>query len=97
MNNLNEIVAHILGTHNNLLQALWLAHSPIKTSEGYPTDLKKINAFLRLQLGLLPVDTYKVRECLTNEPVPSDWIEGFEEEIAPVIAQYGLPCWTQTP
>ena len=94
MYTLNDIIAHILGTHKGTLRDLWLQHSPIPETEGYPTDVRKVNHFLRIQLGLLPFDTCRLRECLTNEPVQADWVSGFEEEIAPVISRFGLPCWS---
>lgn len=96
MGTLNEIIAFILSSHSVAAREQWLLHSPIKVSEGYERDIIKVNQFLRVQLGLLEVDTTQARECLTNETDHAIWVEGFEELVAPVIASYGLPAWNRS-
>ena len=93
MGNLNKIIAYILAKHSEHISKLWLQYSPITESVDMVTDIQKANHFLRIQLGLLEVDTTEARECLTTPVDLSDWTTDFEEVVAPVILRHGLPIW----
>lgn len=93
MGNLNNAIASILQEYGDGVKQNWLHFSPIDESMGLQEDMRKANAFLRIQLGLLDVDTTRARECLTQEDSLKPWLDGFKEEIAPLIAQHGLPLW----
>jgi len=89
-----EILLLIRKSNDPALLENWERYSPISFSIDYPLDVKYVNDFLRIQLGLLDCDTYRLRECLVNEPVMEDWLSGFEEEILPFLHNNPLPVWS---
>lgn len=49
-----------------------------------------INRALRLSIGLLPVDTTAVRYCLVDNCPDIEYLDIFEQVVAPVMVQYQL-------
>jgi hypothetical protein len=95
MNTLNtEILKLIENAQDQVVYDNWVKYGPIMHSLDYVKDLKTVNTFLRIQLGLLDCNTYSIRECLTDEPEMEDWLLGFEEVILPFIQQHPLPIWS---
>ena len=91
--NLNEAIILILQRRSKEAGENWYRYSPITQPNSFQEDIVRVNHFLRIQLGLLDVDTTKARECLTNEEDYHAWLDGFEEVVVPVIIQHGLPAW----
>ena len=53
-------------------------------------EIRDLNSFWRRELGCLSVDTISAREALIDD-VPADvWLQHFELEVAPTIAEH----WT---
>lgn len=89
----NEYIHYILMGYDELTAHRWEVFSPIKQSQGANHDIKKVNEFLRREIGLLPFDTTETRMCIVDSHYEL-WCVDFEEFIAPFIATHGLPCWT---
>jgi hypothetical protein len=98
---LREKVAQILRRHNHEMATLWLSNFWVGEVESFEEEVRHINAYLRHQLGLLPVNTIHERECLKDDVDEDIWLSTFESEVAPSIVIHGLPAWrgltTQTP
>tara|TARA_B100000929_G_C15510907_1_gene420346 strand:- start:4057 stop:4344 length:288 start_codon:yes stop_codon:yes gene_type:complete len=93
MDSLNDAIALILARHSTEARDNWLHFSPITQPITFQQDIVRVNHFLRIQLGLLDIDTTEARECLTNEEDWNAWLDGFEVMIAPIIVRHGLPIW----
>lgn len=93
MDNLNQAIALILSRYSRDAGDKWLRFSPIHRPTTFQHDIVRVNHFLRIQLGLLDVDTTMARETLTNEEDHNAWLDGFEELIVPIIVRHGLPAW----
>lgn len=52
-----------------------------------------LNRYLRMQLGLLPVNTIQERECLMDDVSEKEWIRLFNKHVVQTIVTYGLPDW----
>lgn len=52
-----------------------------------------MNRYLRTQLGLLPVDTIRERECLMDNVGEKEWMRLFNKHVVQTIVTYGLPDW----
>lgn len=96
MGTVNDFVAFVLSKYSKQLKAEWLKISPVNPPSDIQTDVIKVNNFLRIQLGLLEVDTTSARECLVMEPSFDAWARNFEKGVAPTIARYGLPAWNKS-
>lgn len=95
MKSLNERIHVSLHRLDKNASNMWMAVSPIINSHGDAgADIVRVNHFLRTQLGLLDVDTTEARSCLTNETNIDEWMVNFDELIAPLIVEHGLPAWT---
>jgi len=90
---LNDRISMALGNHSETAVSLWNTHSPIVQGQGIQEDLRRVNNFLRIQLGLLDIDTTEERCCLSNNCDLNEWIENFEDVVLPTILKYGLPVW----
>lgn len=94
MGSVNDFIAFTFLQYSQQLKEDWLKVSPISTpGPSLESDVIKVNNFLRIQLGLLEMDTTKARECLIMEPSFDAWARNFREVVAPVIAKHGLPVW----
>lgn len=91
--NINQLIAFILKRHSEELTEQWLKYSPVDNNGNYEEDIHKVNRFLRIQLGLLPIDTTYQREVLVSTDSLHDWLVNFENEIVPLIKSHGLPIW----
>lgn len=56
-------------------------------------QIPHLNRYLRIQLGLLPVNTIAERECLMDDVSQKEWLRLFNKHVAPTIVAYGLPDW----
>lgn len=54
------------------------------------SQIAAANAFWRMQLGMAPVCTTRVRECLQDCDL-EQWLRLFQSEVASVIVELGLP------
>lgn len=94
MESLNARIHRILYNQSRNAASSWNTYTPIiEPSSEIRSDLIRVNTFLRIQLGMLNVDTTIVRECLDNGSDIDEWVSNFETYIAPVIIEHGLPIW----
>lgn len=94
MGSLKQQTYEILERHDPNVATSWLVYFPlIHDAVEQETERQAINYFLRTQLGLLSVDTTQARRCLNDVDPMRYWLKNFEELIAPLIAEHGLPVW----
>lgn len=94
MTTLNDRITTAFENYSPQAACRWQAVSPIYYSRSLHEDLMAVNRFLRIQLGLLDVDTTTERQYLCNDCDLQEWLEGFEDVVLPTIMDYGLPIWT---
>lgn len=90
-NTLINRIGGVIGKYSTVAEQAWLQHAPWTTP--HTCERRLVNEYLRLQLGLLPMDTTPQRECLTGEATNDDYLRLFEVHVAPLIVQVGLPDW----
>ena len=90
---LNDKIATVFRHYSPEFEHAWQIHSPIKESQGLFKDIMAVNNYLRIQLGLLDADTTEERQCLANDVNLDEWIDNFEDVVAPTIVRYQLPDW----
>lgn len=87
MDTLSTKIQHCLTRHSPAIAQQWAQNAP-------QDSLSNVNRYLRVQLGLLPVNTTEARECLLDDITEKDWLRHFRKYVAPVVAQcQGLSAW----
>lgn len=85
---LHERLVHLINKHSPRLRHEWEQRSPIKSSEGEIYDISKVNQYLRITLGMLPLNTTGARESLYETDDVSTWLTDFETYVLPLLLQY---------
>lgn len=81
-----------LEKYSRYLSGLWCDSFVIRDKSN-----ASVNAFLRMELGSLSMDTVHVRRCLEDHIAEGDWLNNFKNEVLPFIISNGLPCWHNDP
>lgn len=92
-NSLTDRVGAVLARHDLKAEARW--HQHFQGQGNGQTERRQINEYLRLQLGMLPVDTTPQRECLSEDSTDEDYLRLFDTYVAPMIVRHGLPDWNR--
>lgn len=95
-NNLGEELREILNEHHPSLgerfKALYLDQIT-PTLETYPVEvqMRALNEYWRVQLGLVDGDTVTARCGLVEGVPPEVWVGNFRKYVMPAVRQYGVP------
>jgi hypothetical protein len=91
--NFYKMVYDCLNRHSAPAAVEWTRRYPSSAAQGVPIadQQRSVNAFWRLQLGRLTVDTIGIRECLSDNVCPETWIKDFTRFVVPVIIKNNLP------
>lgn len=54
-------------------------------------QMRIINDFWRVQIGLMDNDTLTIRSCLVDGLDPNVWLRNFDRYVAQYVTQYALP------
>lgn len=87
-----EIIKLLKDVHQSLPE-YWSKYSPISNSQGVEEDIRRVNMFLNVQIGLLNFDSYELRSYLDNHSGFNEWLHNFKKHVAPILVVYGLPIW----
>lgn len=72
-------------------ELMFVAKYPDQPNKTIEQQLNEVNTFWRIQLGKLPIDTKKERECLINQIQINDWLRNFDDCVADTIVNNNLP------
>lgn len=91
--NFYQIVYDCLGRHSTSAADKWARKFPSTAADDVDVAVQQrnVNAFWRLQLGRLSIDTINARECLSDEVCPATWLKDFGHYVVPVLLAHNLP------
>jgi phage-related tail fiber protein len=91
--NFYQMVTDCLNRHSAPAALNWARKYPSTAALNVPVadQQKLVNAFWRLQLGKLPINTIDARECLSDTVCPETWIKDFTKFVVPIIVANNLP------
>lgn len=61
---------------------------PERTSANETLTVADLNTFWRIELARLPRDTMEAREALIDNVSGSEWLELFEQYVAPTVVRH---------
>jgi len=88
------VVTAMLQNRNRELASRFQERFPIVKGESTADQIRRLNRFWRIELGLANPVTISARECLMDDCDSSRWVILFREQVLPVIVNLGLPRGT---
>jgi hypothetical protein len=92
---LYELLLKYSPAHAERWNALFIRdelHWPSGELPSVEEQIQTMNNFWRHQLGMLNVDTIKVRSFLIDNISPDYWIQNFEKYVLKTVLKHTLPC-----
>lgn len=85
------VVTALLHNRSREIAGRFQERFPIRVGESSADQIRRLNLFWRIELGMLNVDTVDARECLMDGCDPSRWVVLFRERVLPTIVKHDLP------
>ncbi len=89
--NLVQVIYHLIAEQNPYSATRWLDTAPVIKRQSLHEQVVLINRYWREELGMLTIDTTKLRLQLSDDTEPNAWLSNFEQYLIPFILTYHLP------
>ena len=85
------VVTALLQNRSREIAGRFQERFPIIAGESSADQIRRLNRFWRIELGLVSGITVDARECLMDDCDPTRWVVLFREHVVPAIVKYDLP------
>lgn len=85
------VVISLLFNRNGELARRFQERFPVIPGETSRDEIRRLNRFWRIELGMASPNSIDTRECLMDDCDTTRWVVLFREKVLPVIVSNDLP------